>query len=89
VAKEALITLEGQIDEIYPDGRFGVMLENEHRIIAYTAGKMRKFRIRSVVGDRVHVEMTPYDLTKGRIVFRERGPGGGGGAGPRRGGFKR
>ncbi len=89
MAKEALITLEGQIDEIYPDGRFGVMLENEHRIIAYTAGKMRKFRIRSVVGDRVHVEMTPYDLTKGRIVFRERGPGGGGTGGPRRGGFKR
>ncbi len=58
-----------------PDGRFGVMLDNEHRIIAYTAGKMRKFRIRSVVGDRVHVEMTPYDLSKGRIVFRERTPG--------------
>lgn len=78
MAKEALLTLEGQIDEILPDGRFGVMLENEHRIIAYTAGKMRKFRIRSVVGDRVRVEMTPYDLSKGRIVFRERGPGGGG-----------
>ena len=67
--------MEGQIDEILPDGRFGVMLDNEHRIIAYTAGKMRKFRIRSVVGDRVHVEMTPYDLTKGRIIFRERTPG--------------
>jgi len=79
LAKEDLLTLEGQIDEILPDGRFGVMLENEHRIIAYTAGKMRKFRIRSVVGDRVRVEMTPYDLSKGRIVFRERGPGGGGG----------
>ena len=77
MAKEDLLTLEGQIDEIFPDGRFGVMLENEHRIIAYTAGKMRKFRIRSVVGDRVRVEMAPYDLSKGRIVFRERGPGGG------------
>jgi translation initiation factor IF-1 len=75
LAKEELLTLEGVIDEIYPDGRFGVMLENDHRIIAYTAGKMRKFRIRSVVGDRVHVEMTPYDLSKGRIVFRERTPG--------------
>ena len=64
MAKEELLTLEGVIDEILPDGRFGVMLENEHRIIAYTAGKMRKFRIRSVVGDRVHVEMTPYDLSK-------------------------
>jgi translation initiation factor IF-1 len=79
MAKEALMTLDGQIDEILPDGRFGVMLENDHRIIAYTAGKMRKFRIRSVVGDRVRVEMTPYDLEKGRIVFRDRGPGGPGG----------
>ncbi len=69
--------MEGQIDEILPDGRFGVLLDNSHRIIAYTAGKMRKYRIRSVVGDRVHVEMTPYDLTKGRIVFRERTPGAG------------
>lgn len=75
MAKEALLTLEGQIEEILPDGRFAVLLDNEHRIVAYTAGKMRKFRIRSVVGDRVHVEMTPYDLSKGRIVFRERTPG--------------
>ncbi|TXG98511.1 MAG: translation initiation factor IF-1, partial [Rhodocyclaceae bacterium] len=65
MAKEELLRLEGQIDEILPDGRFGVLLDNGHRLIAYTAGKMRKFRIRSVVGDRVHVEMTPYDLTKG------------------------
>lgn len=77
MAKEDLMTLDGQIDEILPDGRFGVVLENEHRIIAYTSGKMRKFRIRSVVGDRVKVEMTPYDLQKGRIVFRDKGPGGG------------
>ncbi len=84
MAKEELLTLDGQIDEILPDGRFGVLLENDHRIIAYTAGKMRKFRIRSVVGDRVRVEMTPYDLSKGRIVFRDKGPGGGGVPGPRR-----
>lgn len=76
MAKEELLTLDGQIDEIYPDGRFGVVLENGHRLIAYTAGKMRRFRIRSVVGDRVIVEMTPYDLQKGRIIFRERTPGG-------------
>lgn len=81
--KEDLLTLEGHIDEILPDGRFGVVLDNQHRIIAYTAGKMRRFRIRSVVGDRVHVEMTPYDLSKGRIVYRERTPGQGPG-GPRR-----
>ena len=72
MAKEELLTLDGQIDEILPDGRFWVLLENNHRIIAYTAGKMRKFRIKSIVGDRVRVEMTPYDLTKGRIVFREK-----------------
>ena len=87
LAKEELLTMEGQIDEILPDGRFGVMLDNEHRIIAYTAGKMRKFRIRSVVGDRVHVEMTTYDLSKGRIIFRERTPGVG--PGQKRGGFRR
>ena len=72
MAKEELLTLEGQIDEILPDGRFGVMLQNNHRIIAYTAGKMRKYRIRSIVGDSVLVEMTPYDLSKGRIVYREK-----------------
>lgn len=87
MAKEELMTLEGHIDEVMPDGRFGVTLDNQHRIIAYTAGKMRKFRIRSVVGDRVHVEMTPYDLSKGRIIFRERTPGQG--PGPRRGGLRR
>ena len=72
MAKEELLTVEGIIDEILPDGRFGVILDNDHRIIAYTAGKMRRFRIRSIVGDRVHVEMTPYDLSKGRIIFREK-----------------
>jgi translation initiation factor IF-1 len=75
LAKEELLTIEGVIDEILPDGRFGVVLDNECRIIAYTAGKMRRFRIRSIVGDRVHVEMTPYDLSKGRIVYREKVPG--------------
>ncbi|MBS0255043.1 MAG: translation initiation factor IF-1 [Proteobacteria bacterium] len=84
MAKEDLLTLEGQIDEIFPDGRFGVMLENDHRIIAYTAGRMRKYRIRTVVGDKVLVEMTPYDLGKGRIVFRDKGPGGGAPGGPGR-----
>jgi len=89
MAKEELLLMEGKIDEILPDGRFGVMLDNEHRIIAYTAGRMRRFRIRSIVGDRVHVEMTPYDLSKGRIVYRENlaGPNPGGAA--RRRGFRR
>lgn len=88
MAKEELLVMEGLIDEIFPDGRFGVKLDNDHRIIAYTAGKMRRFRIKSVVGDRVHVEMTPYDLSKGRIVFREKTPGQGPG-GPRRRTFRR
>ncbi len=85
--KEELITVEGKIDEIYPDGRFGVMLDNEHRIIAYTAGRMRRYRIRSIIGDRVHVEMTPYDLSIGRIVYREKIEGSGGGQ--RRSNFRR
>lgn len=87
LAKEELLTIEGVIDEILPDGRFGVMLENDLRIIAYTAGKMRRYRIRSIVGDRVHVEMTPYDLSKGRIVFREKIAGQG--AAPRRRQYRR
>lgn len=72
MAKEEALRFEGVIAEILPDGRFRVQLENDHEIIAYTAGKMRKNRIRSIVGDRVQVEMTPYDLEKGRIVFREK-----------------
>lgn len=74
MAKEELLTFDGLIDEILPDGRFRVVLDNEHSIIAYTAGRMRRGRIRSVVGDRVRVEMTPYDLDKGRIVYREPTP---------------
>ena len=85
--KEELITVEGRINEILPDGRFGVTLDNEHKIIAYTAGRMRRFRIRSIVGDRVHVEMSGYDLSIGRIVYREKIGDTGGGA--RRRAFKR
>lgn len=87
MAKEELLTIEGVVDEILPDGRFGVMLDNQCRIIAYTAGKMRRYRIRSIVGDRVHVEMTPYDLSKGRIVYREKLAGSS--SGPRRRSFRR
>lgn len=85
MAKEEILSFEGSIEEILPDGRFRVTLENGHRLIAYTAGRMRRFRIRSVVGDAVRVEMTRYDLTKGRIVYRDRGTGGpAGGARKRR-----
>jgi translation initiation factor IF-1 len=84
MAKEDLMTFDGMVEEVLPDGRFRVALENEHRVIVYTAGKMRKFRIRTLVGDRVQVEMSPYDLDKGRLVYRERVASGFSG-GPRRG----
>ncbi len=83
MAKEDLLVLDGLVEEIFPDGRFRVELENGHKVIAYTAGKMRRSRIRTVVGDQVKVELTPYDLDKGRIIFRERTPGQGPG-GPQR-----
>jgi translation initiation factor IF-1 len=72
MAKEELIQFEGLVLEILPDARFKVRLENGHEIIAYTAGKMKKNRIKTLAGDRVTVEMSPYDLEKGRLVFRHR-----------------
>jgi translation initiation factor IF-1 len=72
MAKEEPLELEGVIDEILPGGQFRVKLDSEHMVLVYTAGKMRKHRIRSMVGDRVTVEMTPYDLTRGRLIFRHR-----------------
>ncbi len=84
MAKEEFIVVEGKINEILPDGRFGVTLDNEHPSIACTAVKMRRHRIRSVIEDHVHMEMTPYDLTKSRIVYRERTPGPGPGGVRRR-----
>lgn len=70
MAKEELIEMQGKVDEVLPDSRFKVTLENGHVLIAYTAGKMRKHHIRILAGDKVTVEMSPYDLAKGRIVFR-------------------
>jgi len=70
MAKEELITFEGNVTEILPDARFRVQLENGHEVVAYTAGKMKRNRIKTLTGDRVTVEMSPYDLTKGRLVFR-------------------
>ncbi len=72
MAKEEPIRTEGRIVEALPNTQFMVELENGHRILAHIAGKMRKNFIRIVPGDRVTVEITPYDLTKGRIVYRER-----------------
>ncbi len=73
MAKEELIQMEGTVTEKLPNAMFRVQLDNGHEIIAHTAGKMRKFRIRIMTGDRVDVEMTPYDLTKGRITYRHKG----------------
>ena len=70
MAKEDLIEMDGVVKELLPNATFQVELDNGHEVIAHTAGKMRKFRIRVLVGDRVIVELTPYDLTKGRITFR-------------------
>ena len=70
MSKEDLIEMQGKVDEVLPDGRFRVTLENNHNLIAYSGGKMRKNRIRVLAGDRVTVEMSPYDLSKGRITFR-------------------
>ena len=67
-----VIELEGTILEAMPNAMFRVKLENGVEILAMTAGKMRKFRIRVMVGDKVDIEMTPYDLTKGRITFRHK-----------------
>ena len=72
MAKEELLEFDGMVTEVLPDGNFRVKLDNDHEILAYTAGKMRKFRIRTGVGDRVVVEMSPYDLQRGRISFRHK-----------------
>jgi translation initiation factor IF-1 len=70
MAKEDLIEFAGTVVELLPNAMFRVKLDNEHMVLAHTSGKMRKNRIRVLAGDRVNVEMTPYDLTKGRITFR-------------------
>jgi translation initiation factor IF-1 len=70
--KEDLIEFEGTITELLPGGTFRIKLINEHMIIGHIAGKIRKNRIRILVGDRVKIEMTPYDLTKGRIIHRHK-----------------
>jgi translation initiation factor IF-1 len=72
MAKEELLEFEGAVLEVLPDGRFRVQLDNGHSIIAYTAGRMKRNRIKAIAGDRVTVEMSAYDLTKGRIIFRHK-----------------
>ena len=95
MAKEELIQFEGLDTEILPDARYRVQLNTGHEIVAYTAGKMKKNRIKTLAGDRVTVEMSPYDLEKGRLIFRHKderpgaGPGGPRGGAQRGGQFRR
>ncbi|MDE2430664.1 MAG: translation initiation factor IF-1 [Burkholderiales bacterium] len=70
MAKEELLEMSGLVEEVLPDSRFRVNLENGHQLIAYTSGKMRQHHIRILAGDKVTLEMSPYDLSKGRITFR-------------------
>ncbi len=70
MAKEEMLEFKGLVTELLPNAMFRVKLENNHEVLAHTAGKMRKNRIRVLAGDEVMVEVTPYDLTKGRIIFR-------------------
>ena len=72
MSKEDAIEFQGVVSELLPNAMFKVKLDNKHEVIAHTSGKMRKNRIRVLAGDRVTVEMTPYDLTKGRITFRSK-----------------
>ena len=70
MAKEEHIEMNGVVHEVLPDSRFRVTLDNGHNLIAYSAGKMRKHHIRILAGDKVSLELSPYDLSKGRITFR-------------------
>ncbi len=70
LSKQDLLEFKGKVTELLPNAMFRVRLENNHEVLAHTAGKLRKNRIRVLTGDDVLVEVTPYDLTKGRIIFR-------------------
>lgn len=70
MAKEELLEINGVVNEVLPDSRFRVTLDNGHELVAYSAGKMRKHHIRILAGDKVSLELSPYDLSKGRITFR-------------------
>jgi translation initiation factor IF-1 len=77
MAKEQLLEMNGVVREVLPDARYRVTLDNGHDLVAYSAGKMRKHHIRIIAGDKVSLELSPYDLSKGRITFRHiegRGP---------------
>lgn len=70
LAKEELIEMNGVVNEVLPDSRFRVTLDNGHQLVAYTGGKMKKHHIRILAGDKVTLELSPYDINNGRITFR-------------------
>ena len=70
MAKQDFLEFRGKVTELLPNAMFRIKLDNNHEVLAHTAGKLRKNRIRVLTGDNVLVEVTPYDLTKGRIIFR-------------------
>ena len=72
MSKEEILEFKGKVTDILPNAMFKVELENGHEVLAHTAGRMRKNRIRVLAGDEVLVQVTPYDLTKGRIIFRDK-----------------
>ena len=79
MSKEEMLEMSGLVREVLPDSRYRVTLDNGHELVAYTAGKMRMHHIRILAGDKVTLELSPYDMTKGRITFRHlegKGPGG-------------
>ena len=84
MAKEEVLEMNGVVAEVLPDSRYRVTLENGHDLVAYSAGKMRKHHIRIIAGDKVSLEISPYDLTKGRITFRHLEPRAAAVAAPRR-----
>ena len=72
MSKEELVKFDGIVNEILPDARYRVELENGHKVVVYTAGKLKKNKIKILEGDRVSIEMSPYDLEKGRLVYRHK-----------------
>jgi translation initiation factor IF-1 len=82
MTKEELLQFDGLVIEILPDARFRVQLDSGHEVVAYTAGRMKKNRIKTLAGDRVTIEMSPYDLEKGRLIFRHKDERAGAGTRP-------
>jgi translation initiation factor IF-1 len=72
MGKDAAIEIEGKVEQVLPNTTFRVLLSNGHYVLATIAGKMRRFRIRVLAGDRVTLALSPYDLTRGRITFRHK-----------------